>query len=185
MNSIKAQKILITGGPGSGKTSIIERLKNEGFSCMDEFSRSLLKLGKKQGLYDVFLEQPTLLTSKIISARKKQFFESEKIYNPKKRLVFFDRGIHDAIAYYMYIDNSNPYPTWAENYIYDKIFFFPQWKKIYLNDKERVESYNTSKKISSIIEFTYKYYKYDIIEVPKVSIENRMNFILKFSNLGS
>ena len=35
------KKIIITGGPGTGKTSLIEELKKNNFKCFDEISREI------------------------------------------------------------------------------------------------------------------------------------------------
>ena len=40
------RRILITGSPGSGKTTIIKGLKKKGYKVFDEFSRSLIKVMK-------------------------------------------------------------------------------------------------------------------------------------------
>ena len=37
------KRIIITGGPSSGKTSIIDALKDEGYSCFDEVSREIIQ----------------------------------------------------------------------------------------------------------------------------------------------
>ena len=36
------QKYIITGAPGTGKTSIINELKKRGFNCIDEISRDII-----------------------------------------------------------------------------------------------------------------------------------------------
>ena len=45
---INTKKILITGGPGSGKTSIIDELEKKNFNCEHEIVRSLTIEGKKK-----------------------------------------------------------------------------------------------------------------------------------------
>ena len=45
---INTKKILITGGPGAGKTSIINELEKRNFNCEHEIVRSLTIEGKKK-----------------------------------------------------------------------------------------------------------------------------------------
>ena len=44
------KKIVLIGGPGTGKTSVLKQLKRTGFFCMEEISREKLKGNKKQSL---------------------------------------------------------------------------------------------------------------------------------------
>ena len=51
---------VIIGGPGTGKTSIIDELKARGYCCYPEISREVTMEAKKQGIDQLFLEQPHL-----------------------------------------------------------------------------------------------------------------------------
>ena len=44
------KRIVITGAPGSGKTSLIKSLKLDGYTCIDEFSRKIFKEGINHGI---------------------------------------------------------------------------------------------------------------------------------------
>lgn len=35
--------IILTGGPGSGKTSIIEKIREKGYLCIDEVGRKIIQ----------------------------------------------------------------------------------------------------------------------------------------------
>ena len=49
MPLFKNKKIVISGGPGSGKTTLVNLLRLKGYECIDEFSRTLIKRAQKQG----------------------------------------------------------------------------------------------------------------------------------------
>ena len=38
---MKTQKIALIGGPGTGKTTLIDALKTKGYGCMEEISRQI------------------------------------------------------------------------------------------------------------------------------------------------
>ena len=177
-NPLSLTKIVITGSPGTGKTSIINVLKKNGYTCFDEYSRILIKLGKKNGIKNYFLEKPNLFSSKILDARIKQFNESENIKESKGDLIFFDRSIYDTFVYQKFINKSFIFSSKYNIYKYQKVFVLPPWNKIFLNDNERLEDFKTTKIIDKHINLTYNYYDYKICQVPKVSIEKRINFIL-------
>ena len=52
------RRILITGSPGSGKTTLIKGLKKKGYKVFYEFSRSLIKSHDNEGNKNLFLVQP-------------------------------------------------------------------------------------------------------------------------------
>ena len=81
------KRIVITGGPGTGKTAIINKLKSKGYTCFDEYSRILIRWGYENGIKKFFLEKPNLFTSKIIDGRKKQYNDSRKIEKSKGNLL--------------------------------------------------------------------------------------------------
>ena len=104
-------KIVITGAPGTGKTAIINLLKAKGYTCFDEFSRTLINWGNNNGMKDFFLEKPNLFSEKILEGRINQFNESKKIKKSKDNLIFFDRSIFDTFAYQKFINKSFVLPN--------------------------------------------------------------------------
>jgi predicted ATPase len=56
----------------------------------------------------------------------------------------------------------------------NKVFITPPWKEIYRNDEERDQSFDVYERL----EKWYGEYGYNIILLPKDTIENRVKFIL-------
>ncbi len=54
------KKIIITGGPGTGKTSLIEELKRKNFNCFNEISRGITLKYRKKGIDQLFLSHYNL-----------------------------------------------------------------------------------------------------------------------------
>ncbi|WP_037314126.1 AAA family ATPase [Salegentibacter sp. Hel_I_6] len=174
---MKKQKIVITGGPGTGKSSIIRQLEKNGHECLHEISRQVTLEAQKQGIDQLFLEKPLLFSEKLLEGRKVQHREADMI---SASTIFIDRGIPDVLAYMDYFNTEySTYFTDACNeYSYDKVFFLPPWEEIYQSDNERYESFNEARLISKHLFETYKSYGYTPIEVPKTTISERTNFIL-------
>lgn len=175
----KVQKeiIVIIGGPGTGKTTIIDGLIEKGFCCYPEISRAITLEAQKQGIDQLFLEKPLLFSELLLEGRKKQF---RNALNEPHDIVFIDRGLPDILAYMHYLNTSYPdiFDTACREHIYAKIFILPPWEEIYESDEARYENYEQSELIYNHIKETYQNYGYNPIEVPKESPDNRILFIL-------
>ncbi|MFT5715331.1 MAG: putative ATPase [Flavobacterium sp.] len=175
----KVQKeiIIIIGGPGTGKSTIIDGLIAKGFCCYPEISREVTLEAKKQGIEQLFLEKPLLFSELLLEGRKKQFTNAQ---NEPHNVVFIDRGIPDVLAYMHYIGDSYPasFDAVCREHTYSKIFILPPWEEIYVSDEARYENYEQAKLIQNHLIETYQGYGYNLIEVPKDTVDNRILFIL-------
>lgn len=170
--------IVIIGGPGTGKTTIIDGLISKGFCCYPEISREVTMEAKKQGIEQLFLEKPLLFSELLLEGRKKQF---NNAISETHKIVFLDRGIPDVLAYMHYIGDSYPlfFDQACKDHKYTKIFILPPWEEIYISDDERYENYEQAKLIYNHLTETYQKYGYQLIEVPKDTVENRIEYILQ------
>jgi predicted ATPase len=171
------KKIVLTGGPSTGKTTVIEELLNRKFVCMTEISREVTLNARKKGIEQLFLTKPLLFSELLLEGRINQYLEAEK---KNSDVVFFDRGIPDVHAYMNYISIDYP-PVYIEKsnmYKYDYIFLMPPWEEIYITDSERYENFEQALAIHNHLERTYRKLKYNVIEVPYGTVEYRADFIL-------
>ena len=175
--SLKKELVVITGGPGTGKTTIIDGLIEQGYSCFPEISRQITLEAKKQGIEQLFLEKPLLFSELLLEGRKKQF---NSALQDQSEIVFMDRGIPDILAYMHYIGDSYPafFDQACKDHKYAKVFVLPPWQEIYISDEARYENYEQAKLIFDHLLETYQKYGYNLIEVPKGSVEERIVFIL-------
>lgn len=169
--------IVIIGGPGTGKSTLIDGLIAKGFCCYPEISREVTLEAKKQGIEQLFLEKPLLFSELLLEGRKKQY---ENAQNETHNVVFIDRGIPDVLAYMHYIGDSYPasFDAICREHVYSKIFILPPWEEIYISDEARYENYEQAQYIQNHLIETYQGYGYDLIEVPKDTVDNRILFIL-------
>jgi predicted ATPase len=170
--------VVIIGGPSSGKTTLIEALKVKGHCCYPEISREVIKEAQEQGIEQLFLEKPLLFSELLLEGRKKQFVSAQ---NETAAIVFLDRGIPDVLAYMHYIGDAYPsfFDQACKDHKYNAIFVLPPWKDIYISDAERYENYEQAQLIHTHLMETYQKYGYSIIEVPKDTVEKRVDFIVK------
>jgi len=169
---------VITGAPSSGKTTIICQLSKIGYLTVSEAARTLIDKEISEG-------------KKLEEIRKGELEFQRKVLKmkieienklPKDRIIFFDRGIPDTIAYYkLYefeLDIEEALKLCREKK-YKKIFFLEPLS--FEKDYARTEDETTAKKLSDLIKKAYIDLGYEVVTVPKTTVEKRINFIL--SNL--
>lgn len=168
--------IVLAGGPSSGKTTLINALLEKGHICYPEISREIIKKAQQEGVEQLFLEKPLLFSELLLEGRIQQFEQAKKEDSP---IVFIDRGLPDVLAYMKYIGDDYPksFDQVCKSYKYSKVFLLPPWKEIYITDEERYENYEEAVQIHNHLEETYSAYGYNLIEIPKDSVENRVAFV--------
>jgi len=179
---LNPKKVVIAGGPGTGKTSIIDHLKERGFICYDEISRQVTLQARKDGIEQLFLTDPLLFSEKLLEGRIKQFRDALQEQEP---VVFLDRGIPDVLAYMDYIGDQYPehFINACKANTYDYVFVLAPWQEIFTSDSERYENFEQAIEIHHHLLSTYKRFGYRLIDVPFASVEDRSDFILEELNI--
>ena len=172
---------MISGGPGSGKTTLIAHLQGIGLNCMHEISREVIIEAQKDGIEQLFLTNPMLFSQKLLEGRLKQFNE---VANFSSSFVFYDRGMPDVTAYMDYIDSAYPddFSKTCNDNRYDLVFLLPPWEAIYQQDNERYESFEQAEKVYEFLVQGYQKYGYNVVEVPTGTIEDRTDYIIEHLN---
>ena len=174
---MEKQIYIITGGPGFGKTELIQELRNSGFLCSDEYARDLIEAQLKSGGEILPWRNPKLFQQEVLKQRI-DFFESV----PEGTIAFADRAIPDQLAFARYKGFGTPeiLSQSVLKYRYaPQVFETPPWPEIFVNDPIRSETYEEAVLIHQTIIDTYSGLNYKIIELPLLTIGERVGFILK------
>ncbi len=175
-------KIVLTGGPGTGKTTIMKQLHALGHDCQHEISRQVILQGQKNGVEQLFLKDPLAFSQALFEGRKTQYLQAaHQIQKP----VFFDRGLPDVVAYMDYLNQQSPeqFLRDLDLHRYDHVFILPPWEAIHTQDNERYESFEQGQKIHHFIAKRYEDLGYTPIVVPTGSVAQRTNYILNYLQL--
>jgi len=180
-----SKKVVITGGPGTGKTTLVRHLEANGHSCYPEIIRSLTESAMEASDKEefntnplTFVNDPQAFNRKLLDGRMQQFRNAAKL---KTSFVFFDRGIPDVLAYMDYFQHvySLEYENACKEMRYDRVILLPPWEAIYQSDGERFESFKEAREIHGFLLQTYRSYGYDPYILPIAPIAERAALILE------
>jgi predicted ATPase len=166
---------VITGGPSTGKTTLLAELEKLGYKTIPEAARTLIDQALSKGV-----------AANELRADEKKFQEDQVRLKEKnessintKLPVFFDRGMHDTIGYMRYY-NFNV-EDWIEEIMhksrYQKVFLLEPLP-IYHRDYARTENDDFIQNIHELLHDTYTEFGMEPISVPAVDLDGRVKFIL-------
>ena len=174
-------RVIFTGGPGSGKTSVIDLLCQMGYQSAPEVGRKVIQAQvKSQGSALPWLDKKAFRDEMVLEEinNYRNFGDTE--------ITFYDRSIIDSYGYSMleHIPVSELLFAKCDELDYCRIvFIFPPWEEIYENDTERKQDFNEAVATYHEMVSAYTKFGYDLIEVPKISVKERAQFIV--SKLGA
>ena len=120
---------VITGGPGSGKTTPIEALRERGVLCADEVARSIIKEQVTIGGNALHNGDRALYRELMLSRSAFNYSQVTERTAP----VFFDRGIPELIGYRALtgVDVPAHLRSTSTHFRYNPtVFIAPPWQEI-------------------------------------------------------
>lgn len=169
---------IITGGPGSGKSTLIDCLEQRGYRCYREVSRELIRREARRpdGVMpwnDLEAFARLAFTEMLI-----QHDHAGDTPGPS----FFDRGLPDIFGYLNQrgLDIPTNYlETHAQCRYEQTVFILPPWPEIYINDSERPQTPDEAEALHHAIRTVYDSLGYTLIELPKLPVAERCDFVLE------
>jgi predicted ATPase len=168
--------VVISGCSGAGKSSLLRELADRGYRVFAEPGRQIVK------------EQNFIGGDGIPSKDVYKFVElcvSRTMHNminaaATTSFVFFDRSIIDNIGGLEHLAGIPAHLQKAlETFRYSKkVFIAPPWPEMFRNDRERIHSYEAAVAEYATLLPAYERLGHQLIMLPKVSIEERVDFIL-------
>lgn len=184
MNTIvKPNFLIFTGGPGSGKTAVLNELVKRGYRVVPEVARAIIKEQNATG-GDATHNGNRVLYCDLMLKNSIRDYVNQSL---SSEVVFFDRGIPDLYSYSKrFCDGVTPAIYEAvKNYRYNQqVFLFPAWPDIYCHDSERKQDFQEAIETYEAVKEGYTSCGYKMIEMPLSSIDARADFIIKTIELS-
>ena len=168
--------IVVTGGPGSGKSSLIDAMAQRGFRTMPEAGRAIIRDQIKIGGKALPWADRALFAELMLGWELRSYQEALA----SDALVLMDRGMPDVVGYLTLCGLPVPahFETAAKTYPYNKrVFLAPYWDAIFTQDTERKQDRQEAEATGMVMAETYGRLGYQIVELPLVGIEQRADFV--------
>lgn len=178
MNKEKVNFFIFTGGPGAGKTAVLDELKQRGFTAVPEVARTIIKKQQELGGNALHTGDRNAFCDLMLKASIDDYMS----HLDSNEILFFDRGIPDLYGYAKTFCGgvSSAILDAVNQYRYNsKIFIFPPWIEIYCHDTERKQDFEEAIATYQAVKEGGIASGYQVVEVPKGSIIERADFILK------
>jgi len=169
------RRIIVTGGPGVGKTTLLAGLCAHGYRVVEESARAIIRERIVSGLSP---RPPALEFARQIL----QLDIAKYRHPPDLDVVFFDRGIVEALCM---LDQAaqleaHELKDLLSQYPYDRrVFVLPPWEAIYRTDNERDQAFAEALRVHETLTKWYQRCEYEIFEVPTGTVAERCAHLLR------
>ena len=175
---ITSNLVVITGGPGVGKTTLINHLNDRGFDTSPEVARAIIEEQIERGGTALPWSDNDAYAG-LMYRRSIRAWQDDIQNHP--RTVFCDRGLPDTLAHRRLSGlPENPDLIRAiKTYRYHKLaFVLPPWSEIYKTDAARTQSFSEAVRTYVVLCRTYHECGYELVEIRKGPVEQRAAQIL-------
>lgn len=166
---------LVTGSPGSGKTTLIQALAKEGPHQMPEAGRAIIRDQVAIGGTALPWADRKAFAELMLGWELRSWHEARERQGP----VIFDRGIADVAGYLHVFDLPVPAHVQraAELFRYSpRVFIAPPWREIFTQDKERKQDFAEAEATHAAMVQIYTDLGYELVPIPLAPISERARF---------
>ena len=173
------KRYILTGTPGSGKTSILHELKRRGYSVVEEAATDVIAREQEIGNPEPHL-QPDFIET-ITHLQKQRQLEAAMMPD---ELQWYDRSPICTLALNRYLGNTAP-PSLVEEIerierdaVYQRQVFFIEHLGFCQPTEARKITFEESLVFEKIHEETYTSLGYDLLKIPPADLSERVHRIL-------
>lgn len=170
-----SRRVVMTGGPGAGKTALLTALEARGYPYVPDTARSIIQDRLRRGLSP--RPSPEEFAREILRLDVERYRGAPSTGG----WCFFDRGILDALG--MLDDLGLLAPGEVDEYVRlypyaPTVFVLPPWPEIYRTDRERDQTFDESIRVHDRLRQWYLRCGYALVEVPRATVAERCAFVL-------
>ena len=175
---------IISGCSGGGKSTLIAALQQDGWKTLPEAGRHIVQENLKTNGKSLPWVSPEGFVREAAELNFRQMRELQ--LSDGNKIVFMDRSIVDLISYLEYCDlkitDALMRSYSADDYA-QTVFVTPPWEDIFVSDIERPKSFDEAVREYEHLCMTYKRLGYNLIDVPKVPVLKRVQFLKAYLSI--
>lgn len=168
-------RVIVTGGPGAGKTSLLNELATLGHTTVEESARALIAERLAAGLPP--RPDPLAFAHEIL----RRDVEKYQCQSQTSDWVFFDRGVVEALGMLQEAAPLSPQRLQAmlsAHPFHLTVFILPPWEEIYTQDTERDQTFADAVCVHASLVRWYERCGYALHEVPRLPVAQRARHVL-------
>jgi len=167
---------VLTGGPGAGKTTLVEALAQAGVATVAEAGRAVIRDETARGGRALPWLDPLAFAGAMLARDVAAYEAMRGAVAP----VVFDRGIPD-IAGYLRLEGLDPpqalRAAMRRHRYRPRVFICPPWREIYTADSERRQSFEVARRTYRAMVEVYGELGHELLEVPRAPVAARVRFV--------
>jgi predicted ATPase len=167
---------VVTGGPGSGKTTLIDALEQAGFARTVEAGRGVIEDQVAIGGHALPWRDPAAFAELMLGWDMRSY----RMATQQARPVFFDRGVPDVIGYLRLMRLPVPAHIEKAGEVFRycrRVFIAPPWREIFTQDTERRQDFTEAEWTYETLAATYARLGYELVELPRAGVAERVKFV--------
>ncbi|MDG4780781.1 AAA family ATPase [Micromonospora sp. WMMD961] len=169
--------VVITGGPGSGKTALVDALHLAGYRAVPEAGRAIVTDQRAIGGSLLPWNDPALFDELVLAMGMRAHADACATGGT----AFFDHAIPCTVGFIR--ARAEPVPAHfraavARFRYHPTVFVAPPWPAIYRRDEARWETFEQAQGIHAAIVEAYREVGYRCVELPRADVATRVRVVL-------